>query len=112
MTLHLLRAERSHARKGNSNQGDKTMTTKNETTKGKQAPAFYIFDTIEVDGKKEYKRVGAAFKHGKGNGYNVVINDKRYTAFPPKANDMKKSPDVARPAARRTPKGWLSALLR
>jgi len=35
------------------------MTTKNETTKGKQAPAFYIFDTIEVDGKKEYKRVGA-----------------------------------------------------
>jgi hypothetical protein len=77
MTLHPLRAERSHARKGNSNQGDKTMTTKNETTKGKQAPAFYIFDTIEADGKKEYKRVGAAFKHGKGNGYNNFVRQSK-----------------------------------
>ena len=61
------------------------MTTKNETTKEKQAPAFYIFDTIETDGQKESKRVGAAFKHSKGNGYNVIIDGKRYAAFPPKA---------------------------
>lgn len=61
------------------------MTTQNETAKGKQVPAFYLFETAEVDGKKEYKRVGAAFRHGKGNGYNVVINNKRYAAFPPKA---------------------------
>jgi hypothetical protein len=61
------------------------MTTKNETTKEKQAPAFYIFDTVETDGQKESKRVGAAFKHGKGNGYNIIIDGKRYAAFPPKA---------------------------
>jgi hypothetical protein len=63
------------------------MTTKNETTpKTKQVPAFYIFDTVESeDGQKENKRVGAAFRHGKGNGLNVVINGKRYAAFPPKA---------------------------
>ena len=29
------------------------MTTQNETTKEKQIPAFYIFDTVETDGKKE-----------------------------------------------------------
>ena len=60
------------------------MTTKNETTKEKQAPAFYIFDTVETDSQKESKRVGAAFKHSKGNGYNVIINGKRFAAFPPK----------------------------
>lgn len=60
------------------------MTTKNETTKEKQSPAFYIFDTVETDGQKESKRVGAAFRHSKGNGYNVIINGKRYAAFPPK----------------------------
>ena len=60
------------------------MTTPTETTKEKQLPAFYIFDTVESDGKKENKRVGAAFAHKKGNGYNLVINGKRYAAFPPK----------------------------
>lgn len=59
------------------------MTTENETaTKTKQAPAFYIFEQGEG---KDMKRIGAAFKHGKGNGFNVVISGKRYTAFPPKA---------------------------
>lgn len=59
------------------------MTTENETTsKTKQAPAFYLFEQGEG---KEMKRIGAAFKHGKGNGFNVVINGKRYAAFPPKA---------------------------
>lgn len=61
------------------------MTTKSATPEKKQAPAFYIFDTVEVDGQKESKRVGAAFRHGKGNGYNVIIDGKRYAAFPPKA---------------------------
>ena len=60
------------------------MTTTTETTKEKQTPAFYIFDTVEADGKKEYKRIGAVFKHGKGSGYNLVIDGKRYAAFPPK----------------------------
>lgn len=61
------------------------MTTSNETTTKKQAPAFYIFDIVEVDGAKELKHIGAAFKHGKGKGYTVIIDGKRYAAFPPKA---------------------------
>jgi len=61
------------------------MTTQTKTTKEKQLPAFYIFDTVESDGKKENKRVGAAFAHSKGNGFNFIINGKRYSAFPPKA---------------------------
>ena len=60
------------------------MTTQTKTTKEKQIPAFYIFDTVESDGKKENKRIGAAFAHSKGNGFNVIINGKRYSAFPPK----------------------------
>ena len=61
------------------------MTTPTETTKEKQIPPFYIFDTVESDGKKENKRVGAAFAHKKGTGYSFLINGKRYAAFPPKA---------------------------
>ena len=38
------------------------MTTQTETTKEKQLPAFYIFDTVESDGKKENKRVNAGLK--------------------------------------------------
>ncbi|HEV2349293.1 MAG TPA: hypothetical protein VG028_05535 [Terriglobia bacterium] len=60
------------------------MTPQTETTKEKQIPAFYIFDTLESDGKKENKRVGAAFAHKKGTGYSFLINGKRYAAFPPK----------------------------
>jgi hypothetical protein len=61
------------------------MTTKSATPEKKQAPAFYIFDTVEVDGEKQSKRIGAAFKHSKGNGFNVIIDGKRYAAFPLKA---------------------------
>jgi hypothetical protein len=61
------------------------MTTQTETTREKQPVAFYIFDTVETDGKKENKRVGAAFAHKKGTGYSFLINGKRYAAFPPKA---------------------------
>ena len=61
------------------------MTTQNETTKEKQVLAYYIFDTVENDGKKETKRIGAAFAHKKGKGFNLVIDGKRYSAFPPKA---------------------------
>lgn len=61
------------------------MTTENQTTKEKQLPAFYIFETVETDGRKDNKRIGAAFAHRKGNGYNLLINGKRYAAFPPKA---------------------------
>ena len=61
------------------------MTTQTETTKEKQIPAFYIFDTVESGGKKENKRVGAAFAHKKGTGFTFLIAGKRYAAFPPKA---------------------------
>jgi len=68
------------------------MTTQTETTKEKQAPAFYIFNSVESEGKKESKRVGAAFAHKKGNGYTFLINGKRYAAFPPKPKTAEATP--------------------
>jgi hypothetical protein len=56
------------------------MTTTND--KEKQAPAFYIFKQ-EAEGVTT--RIGAAFRHKKGNGLNIVIGDSRYVAFPPKS---------------------------
>jgi len=56
-----------------------TMTTENK--KGSQ-PAYYIF-VKEADGTQT--RIGAAFKHAKGTGLNIVLDNKRYIAFPPKA---------------------------
>lgn len=62
------------------------MTTQKETTTTeKQVPAFYIFETAESNGKKESKRIGAAFTHKKGNGFTLLVNGKRCAAFPPKA---------------------------
>jgi hypothetical protein len=61
------------------------MTTQNESSTEKQVPAFYIFETAEAGGKKETKRIGAAFTHKKGNGLTLLVNGKRYAAFPPKA---------------------------
>jgi hypothetical protein len=60
------------------------MTTENQTTREKQVPAFYLFDTVETDGRKESKPVGAAFAHKKGNGLTILLGGKRYAAFPPK----------------------------
>lgn len=57
------------------------MTNKTEN-QSKQIPAFYIF-AQDADGKS--KRVGAAFSHSKGKGFNVLIGNSRYLAFPPKA---------------------------
>lgn len=64
------------------------MTTQIETTTEKQIPAFYIFDTVEIEGRRESKRVGAAFAHKKGSGYSFLINGKRYSAFPPKVKTV------------------------
>jgi len=72
------------------------MTTQTETTKEKQIPAFYIFDTVESSGKKESKRVGAAFAHKKGTGYSFLINGKRYATFPPK---VKTAAETVQPEA-------------
>ena len=71
------------------------MTTPTEPTREKQIPAFYIFDTVESNGKKENKRVGAAFAHKKGTGYSFLINGKRYAAFPPK---LKTAAETVQPA--------------
>lgn len=60
------------------------MSMKEQSTKAKQIPAFYLFETVETDGNKELKRIGAAFSHKKGNGFNFIVNGKRFTAFPPK----------------------------
>lgn len=61
------------------------MTTQTETTKEKQIPAFYIFESVETWGGKDNRRIGAAFPHKKGKGYTFLIAGKRYAAFPPKA---------------------------
>ncbi len=42
-------------------------------------PAFIIYQQ-EQDGTR--KRVGAVFSHTKGKGFNIVIGQHRYTAFP------------------------------
>ena len=81
------------------------MTTQTETTKEKQPVAFYIFDTVEADGKKESKRVGAAFAHKKGKGYSFLINGKRYAAFPPKAKTAEQPVAPAASIQPAAPKG-------
>ena len=78
------------------------MTTQTETTKEKQIPAFYIFDTVEANGQKENKRVGAAFRHKKGTGYSFLINGKRYAAFPPKVKATGAAPK-AQPSVQAEP---------
>lgn len=67
----------------------KTKAAKNSTQaqdKPKVIPAFYIFETyIDDDGVEQSRRIGAAFRHKKGAGLNLVIGDHRLVAFPPKA---------------------------
>ena len=61
------------------------MTTTTETTtKTKQVPDFYIFENAG-EGQQGGKPVGAGFAHKKGKGVTLLINGKRYAAFPPKA---------------------------
>ncbi len=61
------------------------MTTETETTtQEKQKPDFYVFENVGK-GQKGGKPAGAAFLHKKGKGFTVLINGKRYAAFPPKA---------------------------
>jgi hypothetical protein len=57
------------------------MTTATENPR-KKIPDFYIF--LQGAGG-ENNRVGAAFKHGKGDGLTVLIGNSRYVAFPPKS---------------------------
>ena len=61
-----------------------TTTTENQATKTKQIPSYYIFENT-ADGQKSGKPVGAAFAHKSGKGVTLLINGKRYSAFPPKA---------------------------
>jgi hypothetical protein len=68
------------------------MTTTVETAVKKQVPAFYIFAQGE-DGKNQ--RIGAAFAHRTGNGFNVVIGETRYVAFPPKAKSEQQQEKAA-----------------
>jgi len=57
-----------------------TETKQSET---KIKPAFYVFQQ-NAEGVSE--KVGAVFKHSKGGGFNIVIGDLRFVAFPPKQN--------------------------
>jgi hypothetical protein len=60
------------------------MTTTTEETKTRQAPDFYIFEN-GPNGEKTGKPAGAAYVHKKGKGFTILMNGKRYAAFPPKA---------------------------
>lgn len=52
------------------------------SSNAKSKPAFYVFNQ-NSNGEKP---VGAIFLHGKGNGFNIVFDDKRrFVAFPPKS---------------------------
>lgn len=51
------------------------------TTDKKELPAFYIFATDE-SGKD--KIVGRGYRHKKGDGFNLLIEGKRFKAFPPR----------------------------
>ena len=53
----------------------------NTENKTKQKPDLYIFIK---DAGGQTTNIGAAFKHAKGNGYNIVIGKDRFVAFPPK----------------------------
>lgn len=61
-----------------------TTATENDTKKPKQAPDFYIFEN-GPNGEKTGKPAGAAYVHKKGKGFTILMNGKRYAAFPPKA---------------------------
>jgi hypothetical protein len=61
--------------------GDKAMTEHN-SKEGNRTPDFYIFAKHDTGNST---RIGVAFKHAKGTGFNILIDDKRYTAFPPKS---------------------------
>lgn len=63
--------------------------TDNNNDKQKQKPDFYIFAKDETG---ESKNIGAAFRHARGNGYNIVIGKTRYVAFPPKAKSSEAKP--------------------
>ncbi len=55
------------------------MTTQTEN-KPAQLPAFYIYQESE----NGLVPVGRAFKHQRGNGINILVDGKRFVAFPPK----------------------------
>jgi hypothetical protein len=57
------------------------MTTETQI-ETKKNPDFYVF-VKGADGKNY--RAGAVFNHTKGDGFNIVIGEVTYAAFPPKA---------------------------
>ncbi len=60
-----------------------TTTTESQTAKPKKIPDLYVF----VDPGKEQqggKPAGAVFAHKKGHGFTILIDGKRYLAYPPK----------------------------
>lgn len=63
----------------------KQQATQEQAPAAKQAPAFVIYEVVERSGKKYWNRVGAAFRHGKGDGLNLVYNNgARQVMMPPK----------------------------
>lgn len=69
------------------------MTTENQKPE-KKTPTYVIYEVVNRNGKKYWNRVGAAFKHGKGEGLNLVYNNgARQVLMPPtdKQSDITKT---------------------
>jgi hypothetical protein len=54
-----------------------------KTPKPKQSPDFYVFEDLGTD-QPDNKLVGCTFSHKRGKGFTILIDGKRYVAFPPK----------------------------
>ena len=50
------------------------MTTQTETKKGNK-PSHTLYTKSYVDGQSKLVKVGVAWQHSKGNGFNISIND-------------------------------------
>ena len=72
-----------------------TDTTKQETKKGNK-PTHTLYTKSYVDGSSKLVKVGVAWKHSKGDGFNISLNDivafenkeKLETSSNPKSNNQ------------------------
>jgi hypothetical protein len=73
-----------------------TDNTNQNSSKGKQ-PTHILYMDAYVDNKPRKVKVGAAWQHSKGGGFNIALND--IVAFENKAKDETTSPtNSAQPA--------------
>jgi hypothetical protein len=81
MTLRLAAGGREASPERVIQTKEKHMTTETNN-QPKKIPNFTVIEK-GADGKNIH--VGVIFNHGKGEGFNIVIGGKRYSAFPVKS---------------------------